>query len=133
MSLDLNRFKKYIVVEIKHHEDFSILCACSLSLRYLKKYIILPGDAIEHIITDIQFQYDKEEFYDLLDKNDNIHQIKILYFKYKFDVHEMRLYSRLHYIIIQQLTEEALLEEVLRSKKNISGLIEDKIRSFIYY
>jgi hypothetical protein len=39
----------------------------------------------------------------------------------------------LNNVINEQKKEELLLEEVLKSKKNIDGLIENKIRSFIYY
>jgi hypothetical protein len=36
-------------------------------------------------------------------------------------------------IIRKQKEKELLMEEVLRSKNGIGGLIEDKIRSFLYY
>jgi hypothetical protein len=39
----------------------------------------------------------------------------------------------LKHLIKNQQEKEVLLEEVLRSKTNIGGLIENRLRSFIYY
>jgi hypothetical protein len=44
-----------------------------------------------------------------------------------------KLTNILNCLIKNQKEKELLLEEVLRSKKNIDGLIENMIRSFVYY
>jgi hypothetical protein len=57
----------------------------------------------------------------------------IVNFKTNAIRHRLQLFYLLSEIIEKQKEKELLLEEVLRSKKNIGGLIENKIRSFIYY
>jgi hypothetical protein len=61
----------------------------------------------------------------------NKHLIKTCYYKLKGL--NYRHYPILKDIIEEQKQKELLLEEVLKSKNNIGGLIEDKIRSFVYY
>jgi hypothetical protein len=85
------------------------------------------------MLKQLEVQHDKEEFEELLFRREDPHRIKILYFKYKFKVDQLRLYNNLRYILATQKENELLLEEVLNSIKIIDGLIEDKIRSFIYY
>lgn len=61
----------------------------------------------------------------------NKHLIKTCY--YKLNGLNYQIYPILKDIINEQREKERLLEEVLKTKKNIGGLIEYKIRSFLCY
>jgi hypothetical protein len=61
------------------------------------------------------------------------HQIKLICHTPKYEPNPLLAKRILNSITEEQKEIELLLEEVLRSKTNIDGLIENKIRSFIYY
>jgi hypothetical protein len=62
------------------------------------------------------------------------HTIKTIYYRGPKTLQSRRSLSQvLKHIIKNQEDKELLLEQVLRLKNGIGGLIENKIRSFLYY
>jgi hypothetical protein len=133
---ELSKFKKYIKYEIKPEAGY-----IDVEIFYVKAwhdydgYWLYPDDyeMAQHMIEQTEYKYDMAEFYFLLSKKRNYHKIKTLFVKHKFQMPKSNERDLLQTILKEQKEKEILLEKVLRSKINIDGLIEDRIREFLHY
>jgi hypothetical protein len=100
-------------------------------------FLYYPISTPDETITDFfrNFECHRLLFY-FTHKTASEHQVlskyySIVNFKPEKDREELK--DVLTHLIKKQEEKELLLEEVLKSKTNIDGLIENRIRSFIYY
>lgn len=131
MDLKIDRLKILLPgTKIKHHEQ-----VIKISTDYVEMHFKIV-ETIEDIIRTFQ-NFELVVFLDYY-KNDceSEHNVLSKYYSIvQFDTIEYLpdLTNILNQLIKNQKEKELLLEEVLRSKKNIDGLIENRLRSFIYY
>lgn len=121
----LSKFTKYLDIDI-NEQEIRIENNWK-NIMYWFNIKIPLTTPIDDIIETIEIKHDIEEYRYLINHKGDEHRIKILYHKYNFAP------STITEILKKQHTEELLLEMVLKSKNNIEGLIEDKIRGFVYY